>query len=175
MANDSNLNTRQLRFALGIIEGKTEEQAYVDAGYKARGANARAAASKLLTNDNVAAFIEEFRGKLRKESGITAERVLNEYAKIAFSNMRAYSTWGPSGIELRDSEELTDDEAAAVAQMSQTITKDGGSLKFKLHDKLQALKDLAQHLGLFDKASGDDGQFDDWLEQLAEAKERYGS
>ena len=57
--------------------------------------------------------------------------------------------WGPDGVTLRDSSELTDDEAAMVAEVVQTTTDKGGSIRLKLHDKKGALDSIAKHLGLF--------------------------
>lgn len=48
-------------------------------------------------------------------------------------------------VHLRDVDEIDDDIAAAISEISQT--KDG--VKVKLHDKKGALVDLGRHLGLF--------------------------
>ena len=58
-------------------------------------------------------------------------------------------SWGPDGVTLRDSEELTDDEASVVSEVSQTTTENGGSIKAKLLDKIKALELLGKHLGMF--------------------------
>jgi len=63
--------------------------------------------------------------------------------------MRHFSEWGPNGVKLRNSEELTPEQAACVAEVSQTITENGGTIKFKLHNKIDALNSLAKHLGMF--------------------------
>lgn len=83
-------------------------------------------------------------------TGITQDRVLREIARVAFADPRRVMTWGPGGVTLRDSSELTDDEAAIVCEVSQTVTETGGSTKLKLHDKLSALEKLAKHVGLYD-------------------------
>ncbi len=57
--------------------------------------------------------------------------------------------WGPDGVKLIDSKDLSDDDAAMVAEVSETVTKDGGSLKVKSHDKVRALELLGKHLGIF--------------------------
>jgi len=49
-------------------------------------------------------------------------------------------------VELVDSDQIDDDTAAAIAEISQT---DKGGLKVKLHDKRAALVDIGRHLGLF--------------------------
>lgn len=49
-------------------------------------------------------------------------------------------------VELVDSDQIDDDTAAAISEISQT---DKGGLKIKLHDKRAALVDLGRHLGMF--------------------------
>lgn len=102
MDEAENLNTRQLRFALGVIEGKTEEQAYVDAGYKPRGA--RANASRLIANDSVSAFIESKRGQLEQETDVKAADVIRELARIGLATGR--NSWERFSMELRMQDKL---------------------------------------------------------------------
>ena len=80
---------------------------------------------------------------------ITPERVMAEYAKLAFSDMRRIATYGPNGVALKDQSEIADDDSAAIAELSETRTKDGGSIRFKLHDKKGALDSIARTLGMF--------------------------
>jgi len=84
-----------------------------------------------------------------RRTEITQDRVLRELAKLAYSDMRAFASWGPDGVKLVESDRLSDDDAACVAEVSEATTKDGGSLKFKLHDKRGALELLGKHLGMF--------------------------
>ena len=49
-------------------------------------------------------------------------------------------------VALIDSDELDDDTAAAIAEISQNAT---GGVKLKMHDKKGALVDLGKHLGMF--------------------------
>lgn len=55
--------------------------AYIRAGYKARGAAARVGASKLLTNPNVQAAIAKARAAQQKRTEITADMVLESLAR----------------------------------------------------------------------------------------------
>lgn len=59
MAKDplSALNPRQRAFVRGVAEGLCDSEAYIQAGYKARGASARSGAARLLTNANVNAAL----------------------------------------------------------------------------------------------------------------------
>ncbi len=80
---------------------------------------------------------------------IRADRVLEELARVAYANCGDYSTWGPDGVELKNSQELTEEQTAAVAEVSQTTTRYGGTVRIKYHDKIRALELLSKHLGMF--------------------------
>jgi phage terminase small subunit len=98
----------------------------------------------------VAAAIEKAIAERSRRTRITADRVLREYARIAFADIRSFTSPGkPGETDLKSVAELSDDQAAAVAEL--TGKSDGKGLKVKLHDKKQALDALARHLGLFDK------------------------
>ncbi len=98
----------------------------------------------------VAAAIEKAIAERSRRTRITADRVLREYARIAFADIRSFTIEGPQGTtDLKALSALSDDEAAAVAELSGT--PDGKGLKVKLHDKKHALDAIARHLGLFTK------------------------
>jgi phage terminase small subunit len=80
--------------------------------------------------------------------GITAERVLQEYARIAFADLRRVVDWGPDGLVLKTPEALSDADAAAISE----ITAAGAGSKnyrVRLYDKKAALDAIARHLGMF--------------------------
>ncbi len=79
---------------------------------------------------------------------ITAERVLAEYARVAFANMADYVRFGPDGVLVQPMDALTADQTAAIAEVSDSKTTRGGVVRLKLHDKLAALNALARHVGL---------------------------
>jgi phage terminase small subunit len=145
------LNARQQKFVDEYVIDRNATAAYIRAGYKAKGTVATAAASRLLANVNVSAAIQARLAVLATTNQITAQRVVEEFARIAFSRMRDYAQWGPGGVVLQDSNTLSDDAMAAVAEVSQTVSQGGGSIRFKLHSKTEALKNLGQHLGLFEE------------------------
>ncbi len=98
----------------------------------------------------ITAAIEQAIAERSRRTRITADRVLREYARIAFADIRSFATKGQGiATDLKTVATLSDDEAAAVAELSGT--PDGKGLKVKLHDKKQALDALARHLGLFNK------------------------
>ena len=103
---------------------------------------------QLITKNHVANAIEKARKKRSTRTEITQDRVILELARIAFLDPRKVFKWGPEGVTLLPSDGLTEDEAAAVCEVSQTFSDTGGSIKGKVHDKIKALDLLCKHLGI---------------------------
>lgn len=108
-------------------------------------------ASTLLLHPIISVLVEGARVKaaerlvkVAEEFVITRERISRELAAMAFVDARKLFTWGPDGVTIKDSEALDDASAAAVVEVSQTITPAGGTIKVKLADKRAALVDLAR-------------------------------
>src|SRR3954449_346560 len=141
------LNDRQCRFVEQYLVDLNATQAAIRAGYSAATANQIGA--RLLANVKVAAAIAEAQAARSKRTEVTQDRVVLELARVAFGDLRRVMSWRPGGVRLRPSAELADEEAAIVAEVGETTTKEGGSLKLKTVDKLGALRLLGQHLGLF--------------------------
>lgn len=82
-ATTGKISDRQRRFALGVVEGKTQQQAYLDAGYKCSQDAARMNASRLITNDNVKELIQQLRRQQARKAVLTKERKRIILAEIA--------------------------------------------------------------------------------------------
>jgi phage terminase small subunit len=141
------VNARQQRFVDEYLVDLNATQAAIRAGYSEKRANA--IGYDLLTNTDIQTAIDAALAERSKRTEVTADRVVKELARIAFVDTRQIFEWGPGGVTLRPSHELTDDEAAIVAEVSETTGKDGSSIKAKRFDKLKALELLGRHLGMF--------------------------
>ena len=141
------MNPRREAFVREYLVDNNGTQAAIRAGYSAR--PAYSAGERLLRNVEVAAAIAEAQAARSRRTEVTADRVVLELARVAFGDPRRVMSWGPGGVKLRPSGELTDEEAAIVAEVAETTTKEGGSLRIKSVDKLGALRLLGQHLGMF--------------------------
>jgi len=82
--------------------------------------------------------------------GITPERVLQEYAHIAFADLRRVIERDNGGYKLRPLDALRDDDSAAIAEF---VGAGGNRFRIKLYDKKAALDAIARHLGMFVRAS----------------------
>jgi phage terminase small subunit len=148
------LTPKQEAFATGVASGLSQAEAYRQAYPKAQAWKDETVWSKASTmakDEKVQARIQELRGKAAEANEVTIERIVAEVVKIAFANQRDLMTWGPQGVKLRASDELTDEQAAAVHEVAETFSAQGGSLKLKTHDKLGALRFLAELKGFLVK------------------------
>jgi phage terminase small subunit len=126
---------------------------------------AGAAAARLLGNVRVQARIAEIMRAGAERAEVTVEQVVRELKLIGFSDIRKVVSWrnelvtrtekGKDGepvmvlmprVTIVDADKISDEAAAAVAEVSQTVN---GALRVKMHDKHAALVSLGRHLGLF--------------------------
>ena len=143
------LTVRRRRFVEEYLICGNGRQAVIAAGFNVRGAAADQYSCKLLKNGKVSAFIQKRMNQISKRKEVSAERVIDELARCGFSNIQDYLGFGADGVLLKDSSEITREAASAISEVSETVTKDGGSIKFKLHDKIAALDKLGKRLGLW--------------------------
>lgn len=144
------LTPKQARFVEEYLVDLNGAAAVRRAGYKHKRPDALA--YDLLRKQEICDALNAAQRERSARTGITADRVLKEIARVAFADPRQVMSWGPNGVALRDSKELSDDQAAAVAEVSETWTDNGGgSRKVKLHDKVAALEKLARHVGLYEE------------------------
>lgn len=153
------LTPKQRKFVAEYLVDLNATRAAIRAGYSAKTADR--IGPELLGKTCVREAVEAAQKRREKRTEITQDRVLNELARVAFGNSRAVMSWGPEGLVLRNSDELTEDEAALVSEVRETTTKDGGSMALKTHDKMKALELLGKHLGMFDKKQEDQSGDDD--------------
>lgn len=109
------------------------------------------AASELLKHRDIVGILAPLRAKAAKaieqSAGryvVTKERISQELARMAFVDARKLFKWTAGGVSVKSSEELSDDDAAAIVGVSHTVTEAGGTIKVQLADKRLALMDLAK-------------------------------
>ncbi len=160
------LTAKQERFVAEYLVDLNATQAAIRAGYSEKTATEQG--SRLLTNVKVQEAIAKGQNKTAEKLEITKDRIVEELAKIGFSNMLDYMRAGNDGDPYLDFSNLTREQAAALAEVTVEDFKDGRGedardvrrIKFKLHDKKGALVDLAKMLGFMvekHEHSGPDG------------------
>lgn len=124
------------------------------AGYSEKTAYSQG--NRLLKNAEVKKKIKAEEKRVAKKLEVNQEKVLKELAKIAFSDASdyyqiAYSEKHGTFVFFTPTDELTPDQRSAISEIG--YGKHGPYVK--LHNKLQALNKLGEHLGIF-KPEGDE-------------------
>lgn len=154
------LTAKQKRFAEEYIVDLNATQAAIRAGYSEK--TARAIGAENLTKPNIAEYIQQLMNERSERTRITADRVLEEYAKIGFADIKDYVSFrtgltvvghNDEGEPIIDTAHIVvahDSEEVDGAPISEVSVSRDGTFKFKLHDKKGALDSIARHLGMFD-------------------------
>lgn len=157
------LTAKQRRFVEEYLVDLNATQAAIRAGYSEK--TARQAGAENLSKPVIAEAIQEAQKARSERTEVTQDRVIAELAKIGFADIRKAVQWGPdrqmtetldgtpiasNGVVLVDSDDLDDDTAAAISEVSNTPT----GVKIKMADKQAALVTLLKHLSAGD--TGDD-------------------
>jgi len=152
------LTKLQQRFVIKLLEGKNQTDAYKAAGGKAKtDDSARVQASRMITFDNVQAFLKSVQYEAINEAIMTRTEALERLSKMGRTSLSDIADFRNCLIgedeegapvyqaswSFRDSA-LQDPEAmAAVAEL--TTGKDG--IKLKMHDPKAAIKQLGEMMG----------------------------
>lgn len=169
------LTIKQEKFCQGLFSGLTQREAYKQAfsaeNMKDKTIDER---SCVLANlDKIKTRLTFLRDELKDRNMVTVERVMAEYAKIAFADIKDFLSYGTvkykedndptTGEPIYDYKQMVEvkpsDEIDGTLVNEVSIGKDG-TFKFKLHDKKGALDMIGKHLGMFiDKSevTGKDG------------------
>lgn len=142
-------NPKRERFCQEYVVDLNAKQAAIRAGYSER--TAQSQGQRLLTFVEVDGRVRELKEERAERTRVTADKVVRELARLAFTDMRSFVKWGPDGVTLLDSDDLSEDDSAAVTEVSESFTENGRTLKFKLGHKDSALRQLAQHVGVAEK------------------------
>lgn len=145
-------NAQQEEFCQQYVVDNNAAQAAIRAKYSKKGANSKG--SQLLANVNIQERITELKSALQKKTGISAERVIEEFARIALVDpAEAFDADGnllniqamPRGLRAAiASIEVTERTYGTGERETTETTK-----KLRFWDKNKALENLGKHLGIF--------------------------
>ncbi|QOF94236.1 terminase small subunit [Novacetimonas hansenii] len=147
----ANLTPKQARFVEEYLVDLNATQAAIRAGYSKK--TAVQIGHENLTKPDIQAAIAEAQLERSKRTEITQDRVLQELAKLGFSDIR--NIFGDDG-ELKSPADMDPAVSASVASIEVILRAVPGSpgevekvAKVKSWDKLGALTQIGRHLGMF--------------------------
>lgn len=112
-----------------------------------------------MNDPNVLEYMEILKEDAAARVDLRLDRVLKEQMRIGFSRMDHFVSWTKDGVMLKGSNELSEDDLAAVQEIVQTETPAGMKIRVKLHPKQPALDQLLKYVdsrdGDTDRKQGD--------------------
>ncbi len=140
------LTHRQRRFVDEYLVDCNASAAARRVGYSERAAPA--AGGDLMRNPDVKAAIREAMDDRSYRLKLSADRVLLELVRIAFSDIGRIIDWSGDALIVEPPGRLSPDDRAAISEIA-VVPSDGErglAIKIKMHDKQRALALLARHL-----------------------------
>ena len=112
MSKADRLTPKEEAFCLAYLETGSASEAYRRAysAKKMKPATIHVKASQLLDRDKVTVRLEEVRESRLKRHEVTVDRIVAELEKIAFANADDFFAWGPTGVVIKASDELTPEQ-----------------------------------------------------------------
>ena len=141
--NGNGLSAKQQAFVSEYLKDLNATKAAIRAGYSPKTAHAQG--SDLLRKPEISAAIQEGQQDAAARNEVTVDRIVQEYARIAFADVTDYVNVIGGEAVVKDTIGMTKDQTAAIAEISQT--KDG--VRIKLYDRGKGLDALGKHLGMF--------------------------
>ncbi len=163
---DSKLTDQQDLFCYEYIIDLNGTQAAIRAKYSEK--TAAQTASRLLSNVNIQARIQELVKKREQRAEKSADDVIKEIESVGFSRIGDVVEWNESGMAfIKNSDDLSDKAMAAIESVQvieevtyvtspspegdkerKVVSRANVKSKVKLHSKMFALNLLAKHHGL---------------------------
>jgi phage terminase small subunit len=155
-SNPYGLSAKHYRFCQEVLVDDNATAAYRRAGYKDTPAACNNAA-RLIGIDRITAAIKDLREARKKRLEINSDRVLQELACLAFSDIGEIMDFTGEEVKLRRGCDIPEGARRALASLKTKRYFEGAGddareveiMEFKLADKLAALVKYGQHLGMF--------------------------
>ena len=141
------MNDRDRRFCEEYLIDLNAKRAALRAGFAPGTANRASAWIKADSpaKPELRAEIDRLIAERSRRTGVSADRVVRELARIAFANVTDVLDIAASDVR----SDIDRDDSAALAKIRRRQTADGVECEIHMHDKNRALELLGKHLGLF--------------------------
>lgn len=153
------MQDNHIKFADKYFETLNASESAIYAGFSE--ATSKQSGYQVLQREDVQEYLANLRESYSTKHGVTKDRLIEEYAKIAFFDIREIYDVDGGLIRVK---QLDDKSAGAISSIksleewgeddegNKTIV--GTSKEIKVFDKIRALQDLGKHLGIFEKDNG---------------------
>lgn len=145
-------NNKYEEFCQQYIIDNNAAQAAIRAGYSEKGANSKG--SQLLAIISIQERISFLRAELQEKTGISAERVIQEFARVALVDPAQAFDGNGNLLSISDMPADLRRGIASIEIKTQTYGKGDNETeetthKIRFWDKNKALENLGKHLGVY--------------------------
>lgn len=144
------MTPKQERFVAEYLVDLNATQAAVRAGYSAKTADTQG--PRLLGNVGVSGAIAKGQSRVLAKAEVTAERVLKELGRLAFSDVRKLFDDKGNLLAIKSLDDETAPAVAGVEVVKRNVDSGDGKTddihKIKIWDKPRSLEMLAKHFSL---------------------------
>lgn len=141
------LTKKQKRFVEEYLIDLNATQAAIRAGYSTL--TAYSIGDENLKKPDIKSAIDKALAERSKRTGVNADRIVRELAKIAFVNSTDVINMDEAAVRC----DANRDDTAAIASIKvKTIPTEAGNIverEIKTYDKIKALELIGKHIGLF--------------------------
>jgi phage terminase small subunit len=163
MADKNKLTIKQEKYAQGLFSGLSQREAYKQA-YNAENMKDNTidrVAYDLANDSKVTTRLEELKNELKERNMVTADKVIAEFAHIAFDDIKNYLDYrtektvvghdlitGSPIMEYRTIVDLKDSQTIDTRNIKSVSIAANGTFKFEQYCKDNALLQLAKLMGM---------------------------
>lgn len=145
------LTAKQKKFCEQYVIDCNGTQGAIRAGYSKN--TAYSIAEQLLRKLEVKEYIQKLQAEIEERSRVKADDVINELAKIAFSDVGKIFT---TDNRILDVTQMEENQTRAIQSVEVDELREGDmtigtTKKVKLYDKIRALEALGKHFGIFER------------------------
>ena len=148
------LTDKQKKFIDEYLVDLNATQAAIRAGYKEKAAYRTGAEN--LRKPQIQEEIQKRMEERQKRTEITQDMVLQELAAIAFARATDYVSVMGGMVQVKDTDQLSDSQIAAIAGIKETQN----GIEVKLGSKEKTLELLGRHLGMWNDKLDVSGDMD---------------
>lgn len=141
------MTPKQKAFVAEYLVDLNATQAAIRAGYSEK--TASRIGPNLIGKSCIQEAIQAAMSKREKRTEITADRVIQELARIAFLRSDDIFEIVGGSVRVKDTSEMSEDARSSLSGASETITEKGGTVRVQIADKVKSLELLGKHLALF--------------------------
>jgi phage terminase small subunit len=147
IARKKGITDKQRRFVEEYFVDYNQTAAAIRAGYSPRSAGVIAA--ELMANPAIQELIELRRAQLSSRLNYSVQRIQDRLACMGFANIRNLVDIKDGEVKIKNMDDISEYDSAAIQEISISKTKNGTTTKIKLVDAKGPLELLGKSVGMF--------------------------